>query len=276
MVILICLLVGLLSAALGSIVGFGGGVILVPVLLILHTTTPLFDWADSSTIVGISLVIMIFTGFSSTYAYAKRKQIDYKSGFYFIIGSLPGGIVGALLNQFVETDTFSLFLGIFMIIIFAMFFLKKEPKQLDGQVDKVKSHKVAREMIVGETTYHYSFSPIIAFIIAFIVGMLSGFFGIGGGSLMVPAMMILFYFPPHIATATSMFIIFVLSFVSSGTHIILGHVEWQYVWAFIPGALLGGIVGAKINQQLSSKAIEFLLKAVVLFIGLRLIWQGMF
>ncbi|ENH96827.1 hypothetical protein J416_09019 [Gracilibacillus halophilus YIM-C55.5] len=66
MVVFLCILIGFLSAFVGSIVGFGGGVILVPLLLILHTFTPLFDWATPSTIVGISLIIMVFTAASST------------------------------------------------------------------------------------------------------------------------------------------------------------------------------------------------------------------
>ncbi|MFD2656313.1 sulfite exporter TauE/SafE family protein [Gracilibacillus thailandensis] len=276
MVIFICLLIGLLSAMLGSIVGFGGGVILVPILLILHSTTPLFDWANASTIVGISLIIMIFTAMSSTYAYAKSERIDYKSGLYFIAGSLPGGVLGAWLNQFVDTDMFSLFLGIFMLLIFTMFLFKKAPNQMKDDINLATSQKVVREVKIGDAVYRYSFSPFIAVAIAFTVGMLSGFFGIGGGSLMVPAMIILFRFPPHIATATSMFMILALSIVSSGTHIALGHIEWIYVWAFVPGAWFGGILGAKINQQLSSKAVEYLLRAVVLLIGLRLIWQGLF
>lgn len=261
---------------LGSIVGFGGGVILVPILLILHATTPLFDWASASTIVGISLIIMIFTALSSTYAYAKSKRIDYKSGLYFIGGSLPGGILGAWLNQFVETDMFSLFLGIFMLLIFSMFLFKKTPIPEKEDIDIDNSHKVVREVKIGESTYRYAFSPYIAIAIAFVVGMLSGFFGIGGGSLMVPAMILLFHFPPHIATATSMFMILALSIVSSGTHIVLGHIEWMYVWAFIPGAWFGGVLGAKINQQLSSKTVEYLLRTVVFLIGIRLIWQGLF
>ncbi|SHM93206.1 sulfite exporter TauE/SafE family protein [Gracilibacillus kekensis] len=275
--IIICLVIGLFSAMLGSIVGLGGGVILVPILLILHATTPLFDWANASTIVGISLIIMIFTAMSSTYAYGKAKRIDYKSGLYFIAGSLPGGVLGAWLNQFVETDMFSLFLGIFMLLIFAIFLFKKTPASSEKSLDGKNSwYRVTRKVTIGEKTYHYAFNPVIAISIAFIVGMLSGFFGIGGGSLMVPAMILFFHFPPHIATATSMFMILALSMVSSITHISLGHIEWRYVWAFIPGAWFGGILGARVNQHLSSNAVEKLLRVVLLLIGLRLIWQGLF
>ncbi|SER78710.1 hypothetical protein SAMN04487944_11045 [Gracilibacillus ureilyticus] len=276
MVFIICLLIGLFSAMLGSIVGLGGGVILVPSLLILHAATDLFNWATASTIVGISLVIMVFTAMSSTISYAKLKRIDYKSGMFFIAGSLPGGILGAWLNQFVETDTFSIFLGIFMLLIFTTFLFQKEKLNKNSQPIKKSKYKIYRETTLNNEKYFYAFSPLTAIGIAFVVGMLSGFFGIGGGSLMVPAMILLFHFPPHIATATSMFMILSLSTVSSITHIALGHIEWAYVWAFIPGAWFGGVLGAKISQRMSSKAVEYLLRIVLLLIGLRLIWQGIF
>lgn len=275
MVIIICLLIGLAAAMLGSIVGLGGGIILVPSLLILSSLTPLFDWADAGTIVGISLVVMIFTAMSSTISYAKSNRIDYKSGFYFIAGSIPGGIAGAWLNKLVETEMFSLYLGIFMIVIFFLFLFKKEPENLEERKNTSHKGKVYRNIQIGDTNYQYSFSPITAVAIAFIVGILSGFFGIGGGSLMVPTMILLFHFPPHIATATSMFMILALSTVSSFTHIMLGHIEWVYVWAFIPGAWLGGVLGARINRHLSGKAVEYLLRAVLILIGVRLIWQGL-
>ncbi|MFC4387131.1 sulfite exporter TauE/SafE family protein [Gracilibacillus marinus] len=276
MVIVICLIIGLLSAMLGSIVGLGGGVILVPILLILHATTDMFHWATANTIVGISLVIMVFTAMSSTITYAKQKRIDYRSGLFFILGSLPGGVLGSWLNQFVETDMFSLFLGIFMFLIFISFMFQNKTNETQLSDLPLRKGFVRREIHIGNSTYMYHFSPYIAVGIAFVVGMLSGFFGIGGGSLMVPAMILLFHFPPHIASATSMFMILSLSTVSSFTHIMLGHIEWNYVWAFIPGAWFGGVLGAKVSQQLSSKGIEYLLRAVLLLIGLRLIYQGIF
>ncbi|MDV2888459.1 TSUP family transporter, partial [Alkalihalophilus pseudofirmus] len=63
--------------------------------------------------------------------------------------------------------------------------------------------------------FEYGFSPVMAIVISFIVGFLSGIFGIGGGSLMVPTMILLFFFPPHVATATSMFMILPTSILSS-------------------------------------------------------------
>lgn len=275
LLILICLLVGLTAGLIGSIVGLGGGVILVPVLLILYEISSLFDWATSSTVAALSLVVIVFTAASSTYSYTKQKRVDYKIGIYFLAGSLPAGLIGAWLNQFVNTEVFSVSLGFVMLAIFIIFLLRKKYQSKDTSRRKPKENHIVRNYTLHDIDYEYSFSPIGAAAVSFVVGLLSGFFGIGGGSLMVPAMILLYHIPTQIAAATSMFLILVTSFTSSLMHISLGHIEWQYVWPFIPGAWLGGMLGAKISSHLSNNAVERMLKIVLLIIGIRLIWQGL-
>ncbi|WP_186578164.1 sulfite exporter TauE/SafE family protein [Aquibacillus kalidii] len=273
MFFLICITVGFASALVGSIVGLGGGVILVPILLVLYEYNDSFSWASAHQIVGLSLIIMIFTALSSSITYSRKQRIDYKSAFLFVIGGIPGGIIGSFSNQYVNTDSFSIYFGILMIMLFMLFFIKRN-KKVSNEHPTSKKWRIYREKVINNKVYTYSFSPIYVFIVAFLVGCLSGFFGIGGGSLTVPVMILFFGFPAHIATATSMFMILFLSVFSSVTHFYLGHITWEYVWLFIPGAFIGGIVGAKINQRLSGPTVEWLLKILLLIIGFRLIWQG--
>lgn len=274
-VIIVCLIVGLVAGLIGSMVGLGGGVILVPALLILYEISSLFDWATSSTVAALSLVVIIFTAASSTYAYTKQKRVDYKIGVYFLAGSLPAGIIGAWLNQFVDTEIFSVSLGFVMLGIFVIFLLRKKYQSKETPQRQPKKNHIIRQYTLHQIDYEYSFSPVGAAVVSFVVGLLSGFFGIGGGSLMVPAMILLYHIPTQIAAATSMFLILVTSFASSLMHISLGHIEWQYVWPFIPGAWLGGMLGAKISSRLSNNTVETMLKIVLLIIGIRLIWQGL-
>jgi len=104
--------------------------------------------------------------------------------------------------------------------------------------------------------------------------MFSGLFGIGGGSLMVPVMILLFAFPPHLAVATSMFLVFLSATVSSVSHISLGNVDWYYAMALIPGAWIGGQLGAAINRRLKSETVVMMLRVFLVIIGIRLIYQG--
>ncbi|WP_249871193.1 sulfite exporter TauE/SafE family protein [Oceanobacillus saliphilus] len=272
MVILMCLVIGVITAFVGSMMGLGGGIILVPALLFMSSISEGFAWATPQAIVGISLITMVVTALSSTLAYAKGKRVDYKTGFLFLIGSIPGGVLGSWLNQFIDSQSFLMYFGILMIGISLLFFIKRQPsskQRFTGDERGVRTFE-----LYGET-FRYRVSIPIAFILSLLVGTLSGLFGIGGGSIMVPAMILLFGFPAHVATATSMFMIFFVSIVGASTHIALGHIAWAYVLFFIPGSWIGGRLGAKVNQMLPGKTLELALRVLLVFIGLRMIYQGL-
>ncbi|MEN2768371.1 sulfite exporter TauE/SafE family protein [Ornithinibacillus xuwenensis] len=270
MVFIICMIIGIGTAFLGSLVGLGGGVILIPSLLMLHQYLPGFSWATPQAIVGISLITMIFTSLSSTITYYKKGRVDYKTGLLFLTGSIPGGVIGSWLNQFIATEQFLLYFGILVILISVLFFLKRKPQK----ADEFKK-KNSRQFQIGETTYEYSVSVPLACSLSLLVGVLSGLFGIGGGSIMVPAMILLFGFPVHIATATSMFMIFFVSIIGATTHIVLGHIVWEYVAFFIPGAWIGGKLGAMVSQVLKGNTLEWILRFTLILIGLRMIMNGL-
>lgn len=269
MMVAVLFLIGLLTALIGSVAGLGGGVILVPALLFLSDHFNSFDWVNPQSIVGISLVVMIFTGLSSTISYIKHKRVDKKIGVILLIGSVPGGIFGSWLNQFFQTDSFSFFFGIVIIAVSLLFFIPRKQSPM-----AIFQQGIKREKMVDGKSYTYSMPLIIGLVLSFIVGLLSGLLGIGGGSLMVPAMILLFHIPPHIAASTSMFMIFFASISSSATHVVLGHVEWAYTLYFIPGAYLGGTLGALINRKLNGKIVEWFLRILLILIGIRLMWQG--
>jgi uncharacterized protein len=267
----ILIIVGLIAGIIGSLVGLGGGIIVVPMLLSLGSYITVFDDVSPQVAVGTSLLVVIFTGLSSTLTYMKYKKVDYKSGLIFFIGSGPGGIVGAYVNKLFDTSSFSIWFGLFMIFVSIILMVKNKLPQMKERNGK----KVIRTYINEEGNERsYSYQPVPGVLIAFVVGFISGLFGIGGGALMVPAMILLFMFPPHIAVATSMFIIFLSSSISSITHIALGNINWLFAAALIPGAWVGGRIGAIINTKLQGKTIESLLRIVLIIAGFKLIYEG--
>jgi uncharacterized membrane protein YfcA len=264
--------IGLLAGSIGALVGLGGGIIIVPSLLYLGTSTNIIDELTPQVAVGVSTVIMIFTGLSSTLSYLKHKVVDYKAGLIFFIGSAPGGIMGAYVNKNLNAEAFSLYFGIFMVFVAIVLLVKNRLKPMlfkPGKGKIVKTYKTE-----NGHSFSYGYHPLLAVLISFVVGFSSGLFGIGGGALMVPVMMLLFFFPPHMAVATSMFMVFLSSITNSITHISLGNVNWPYAFALIPGAWFGAKLGAFINTRLKSASLENMLKIVLIIIGLRLIYQG--
>ena len=266
-------IIGVASSMFGSLVGLGGGLIFVPVLLFLSNYYDAFSWVNPQSVVAMSLLLMIFTGLSSTLTYLKGKRVDVKSGFIFLIGSIPGALTGVWLNKYFHTGTFELYFGILVIILSILLIIKDKVQNITLAGNrKQKKFYVHRTIFLYNKEITYSYSVILGIMIAFIVGMLSGLFGIGGGSLMVTAMILLFGFPVHIAAPTSMFMIFFSSLTSSSAHIIAGNVVWLYALASIPGAWIGGILGAKLNQKLQGNIIEWILRLVMLVMGFNLIF----
>ncbi|MFA9559867.1 sulfite exporter TauE/SafE family protein [Evansella sp. AB-rgal1] len=271
MELILLLLLGFVASVLGSVMGLGGGIIVVPALMILSKYTQLLSDITPQIAVGTSLLIMIFTGLSSTLAYIKQKKVDYQSAFIFFAGSGPGALFGVWLNKDIETSTFLVIFGGFIIFVSFVLIIRNYIRPLQSKPTGIIRYyeNDMREQI------QYGFQPIIAICIAFVVGMCSGLFGIGGGSLMVPAMILLFGFPPHLAVATSMLMIFLSAILSSISHIALGNIDWILALILLPGAWLGGQIGALINQRMSSNAVINMLRIFLIVIGIRLIYQGL-
>ncbi|MFS1514359.1 sulfite exporter TauE/SafE family protein [Chengkuizengella sp. SCS-71B] len=266
---LVILCIGIISAVFGSLVGLGGGVIIVPALIYLSPL--LLDQEMSTSVaVGTSLTVLIFTAASSTFTFLKQGRVDYKSGILFFTTSGPAAMLGASLTSAFQGDSFKLAFGIFIFFMAILLILKKYLKPLSFR------WKIQRSYIDPDGkrfTYGYNILP--ALLVGFAVGLVSGLFGIGGGSLFVPAMVLLFSFPPHVATATSMFVILFASILGSATHIYLGEIDWFSVMALAPGALFGGWLGAWIAGRMSSKLLLNILMVILLLISLRLIIEGM-
>lgn len=264
-------LVGLTAGTLGSLMGLGGGIIVVPALMILSGFVSILYGVTPQVAVGTSLLIMIFTGLSATLAYIKQKTVDLKSGWLFFSGSGPGALVGVYFNNGIDPKLFLIFFGSFIIFISFVLMIRKYLKPLKLTKKGIKREYTNEEGELVEYGYH----PVVAISIAFFVGLCSGLFGIGGGSIMVPAMILLFGFPPHRAVATSMFMIFLSAIISSITHISLGNINWLYAIALVPGAWIGGIMGAAINRRLQSETVVRILRIFLIIIGIRLIYQGL-
>ncbi|MDF2724261.1 MAG: hypothetical protein K0Q59_3936 [Paenibacillus sp.] len=260
------LIIGLVSATFGSIVGLGGGIIIVPALLYI---APIFLDKDivTATAVGTSLTVLIFTALSSTLTFMKEKKVDFRSAWLFFITSGPGAMVGASLTGNFAPRPFELAFGIFMLLMAALLILRTrwKPASIDWRIKRTYTD--------GQGLDHtYGYNLPVALVVGFAVGFISGLFGIGGGSLFVPIMVLLFRYPPHVATATSMFVIFLSSILGSATHGYHGEVDWYSVVALAPGAWIGGWLGARIVRVMSGGALLWTLRITLIVIAIKMIW----
>ncbi len=264
--------IGVCSGIIGALVGLGGGAILVPAALFISSSTGILTDLTPQKVVGLSVVMMIATGLSSTLSYMKSKTVDYKSGLIFFIGSAPGTILGAYVNKGINLPSFNLYFGILLIVLAAILLFRDYMKPVQWFVQHGKKRIFVDE--VDGKSYEYGYPLWFAVSLTFLIGFASGLFGIGGGSMIVPAMIILFLFPPHVAIATSMFMVFLSSIINSASHIYLGHVPWLYVLPVVPGAYIGAKIGAALNKKIDSKMLVVLLRIILLLLGIHSIYEG--
>lgn len=237
---------GIIVGAFGTLIGAGGGFVLMPVLLILYPNEP------TSVITSMSLAVVFFNALSGSVAYAKMKRIDYKSGALFMAATIPGAILGAVTTNFIPRRAFDAIFGIIMIAsaVYLVF--------LSGKKEcKIPSRSIIKRVKISLTDFEgikhaYSYNPLLGIGISFIVGYASSLLGIGGGIIHVPAMSSLLNFPVHIATATSHFILAGMSLTGTVVHIFTG--------AFTHGVRrtillsIGVIIGAQIGALMSNRA----------------------
>ncbi|AIC95521.1 sulfite exporter TauE/SafE family protein [Shouchella lehensis] len=270
MFIILFLIVGFIAGAFGSLLGLGGGVIVVPALLLLPLVLVDVPILSSQAAAGTSLATMIVTGISSVIAYGKQHTIDVKSGFIFLIGIAPGAILGTFVSRLLPTDAFLIYFGFFMLLIaLSLFFRPQQHKEK-------KVEKAYWRTGIDDTgkPYAYGFSYPTAILISVVVGFLSSLFGVGGGAIMVPVMMLLFGFPIKIATATAMLLVLFSAIVGTGAYAVSGHVEWLLVLALIPGAYFGAKCGAWLNRRLQSTVLMIVMRIVFIALAIQLIIQG--
>jgi uncharacterized membrane protein YfcA len=267
--ILLLVLLGLAAAVFGSIVGLGGGIILVPSLILLGPELT-GGAIDHPTAVGTSLAVLIVTALASTMTYAKQKRVDFRSGWLLFITSGPAAMLGSALTSHFQGGPFQLSFGIFMLLMAGLLVARDYLKPIHRQwpIERTYTDPAGKMHV-------YGFSLVPALLIGFGVGLVSGLFGIGGGSLFVPVMVLLFRFPAHVATATSMFVIFLSAILGSGVHAWLGETDWVLVLALVPGAWVGGKIGAYIASRMTGKGLLWLLRLTLLALAAQMIIQGL-
>lgn len=246
--IIALIILGFAVGTFGTLVGIGGGVILVPIFLLLLHYTPQHT-------IGTSLAVVFFNALSGTYAYIKQKKVFYDAGIRFSLATIPGAIIGSYLAGYFTSKTFNMTFGIILILLASIMFYRTIGKQ-------------STEKPFDKDDFQYN--RTLGITLSFGVGFLSSILGIGGGIIHVPILVYLLGFPTHVATATSHFVLAISSFVGVGSHLLIGNVLIIPALSIGAGATLGAQVGARLSLKMKSRPILILLSVAMAALGLRL------
>jgi len=242
------ILMGFLIGIFGTLIGAGGGFILVPILILTHPEL------SPETITAISIFIVAANAISGSIAYARSGRIDYKAGLIFAAYTIPGSILGVLTTQFIPRYIFNTLFGLLLIIL-SVYLLLQNKKAIRHAIPDVNKKRWKHHVLTDHSgiTYDYAYNQNRGIFISIIVGYLSPVLGIGGGIIHVPALIHWLEFPVFVATATSHFILAIMSTVSVIVHAIKGSYNDPKVLHMVIGLIIGVIPGAQIGAWLSHK-----------------------
>ena len=264
-------LLGLFSGFLGGLLGVGGGIIVVPILILVFNLR-------AQQAVGTSLVMIIFTALSATFAYSRQKRLDWRVGLMGAVVTVPGAVVGAYLTQFFSSNSLTIIFGLFLFFIAASMFRQsnrtaRRDKKPQVKKDQESKRWVWKRRIIDAygNVFQYDANIYTGLALLFAGGLASGFFGIGGGLIVVPILAGIVGLPMHIAVATSMLTMIFTSVSGVATHIMLGHVLLEYAAPIVVGIVVGAQVGARTAKRLRSVSLERVFALVVVVIGIILI-----
>lgn len=243
------LLLGLALGAIGTLIGAGGGFLLVPLLLLLYPSE------SAQVITSISLAVVFLNALSGSVSYARLKRIDYRAGSWFALGSVPGAALGAMTTTIVPRGTFDALLGTVLLGVAAFLWWRpanpEAGENLVADDDGAASGRRRLLAVIGR------YKRLAGAVLSALVGYVSTLLGIGGGIIHVPALVHLLRFPVHVATATSHFVLAITAGSGTLTHIVTGafHHGARRTLALGLGVIAGAPLGAILSSRLHGKAI---------------------
>ena len=238
--------IGLAIGTIGTLIGAGGGFILVPLLLLFYPELP------PEKVTAISMAVVACNAISGSFAYIRAGRVDFKAGLVFALATIPGSVLGVLTTKIISRHFFDILFGVVLLALAVFLFIRQQNKADQRQIKKKGwvTHKLTDKW---RETYSYSYSNRKGIFLSLLVGYFSPLLGIGGGIIHVPAMVEWLHFPVHVATATSHFVLAIMASVSVFVHFLDGSYNDPQTVRTILGLILGVVPGAQLGAYLSRR-----------------------
>jgi uncharacterized protein len=245
---------GVAAGAFGSLLGLGGGLLIVPVLTI-GFGLPLRE------AVGVSLVCVIVTSSASAGVYLQRRQANLRLGMvlelFTAMGAIAGGLVAFLID---ERLLAALFAALLVYVAVTMARGRTSAVETDALADDGNDGEPAEASV--EATVRRFPLGIVGSIGA---GVVSALLGIGGGTVKVPVMHLVMGVPLRVATATSNLMIGITASASAIVYILRGGIDVNAAGPTAVGVFVGATIGSRLGGHVEARLLRLLFVAVLLF-----------
>ena len=269
---LLVFVVSVAAGCLGSLLGLGGGIIVVPALTLIWKM-------DIRLAVGASIVSVIATSSGAAAAYVRERMTNLRVAMLLEIATTSGALTGAFVAALIAKRWLFVVFGVMMGYSAVAMFRKRnerlgDPVPPDRLADELQLHDSYFDQATEQTVnYRVTHTPL-GLGLMYVAGIVSGLLGIGSGALKVPAMDLAMRLPIKVSTATSNFMIGVTAAASAGVYFARGDIDPFIAAPVAAGVLIGSVAGSHLLGRLQSNAIRFIFVLVLLYVSGEMLWNG--
>ncbi len=248
----------LLSVGSGGLVGFalgllggGGSILAVPLLIYVVGVR------STHVAIGTSALAVAVNAFANLIAHSRAGTVKWPCAMTFAVSGVAGALAGAQLGQLVDGKKLLFLFGIVMLAVAAAMF---SPRASQGDPEVRMDRTIALRLVA----------------IGLLVGALSGFFGIGGGFLIVPAIMLGSGMATINAVGSSLVSVGTFGLATAVSYALAGMVDWRIAGLFILGGIAGGLLGTALAKRLSERraVLTRLFAGVVVAVAAFILWRS--
>ena len=269
---LVTLAVSFAAGIIGSMLGLGGGVLIVPFLT-------LYLGVDIRYGIGASAIAVIATSSGAAVAHLKERMTNQRIAMLLQVATTSGALVGAHVNGLLPARWLYLTFGLVLTASALAMMRKRTPADRvplpDPWAERLRLGGTYRDEALGQQiTYRASRTPL-AFLLMLIAGAVSGLLGIGSGVLKVPAMDLAMRLPIKVSTATSNFMIGVTAAAGAAVYFARGDVNPSVAAPVVVGVLAGAAIGSRLMPRMDRVVLRWIFVVVVFVVAVQMLWEGL-
>jgi len=260
--VLVAFLVSIAAGGFGSLVGIGGGLIIVPVL------STMLGY-DIKIAIAASLIGVIATSIAASGHYIATGIADRRLGVTLLVATALGGLTGGIVSRYLDARTLALLFGILLLFVAIQM-----TRQLRGSAavihaatstDDAGFDSSYIEPTTGQVVGYRASRLPVASAISYVAGNISGLLGVGGGIINVPTMNVVMGVPLRVATTTSTFMLGATAVTSAMLYESSGQLEPMLAAPVALGVFLGARSGALLSKRVSPRQLRIIFVLVALF-----------
>ncbi|RZV29153.1 MAG: sulfite exporter TauE/SafE family protein, partial [Sphingomonadaceae bacterium] len=275
---LVIIALGALTGILSGLVGVGGGFLTTPLLIFYGIPPTVAAASAASQVTGASV--------SGVLAHQRQGGVDYRMGWVLVAGGILGALVGALLFRLFQAlgqiDVVINVLYVLMLGTIGALMLRESLEAILSRRGGVTPPAARRRHhpLVAALPYRWRFygsglyiSPLAPLILGFFVGILTMLMGVGGGFMLVPAMLYLLGMSGRVVVGTSLFNILFVTMATTMTHALTTKaVDLILAALLLVGSVMGAQFGTKIALRARPDILRLVLAVVVILVAFRMLF----